>query len=335
MNRLKEKEMTICLYTDQLSSILQPIMFVGFQSLFDKAFEINHKQGLEEFCAFLKAIPSWSDSMLKNEVNRIKYESQMADYLDQLFNIVITTIIMLMTMTPSAKQKFIKCPSNITINKFVHMAYIQSAEKIFMNCNLFVKTNDEILNQKNINEIKSIINKSIDTALTNIIPLKYILDNYVGDKNDVITEQLQTIQKKSAEHVLEHVTCTQSTNNNDESVIKHSSNPIFNNKETEPKETEPKETEPKKSETKKSETKKNNDIQKHKTFSLSKMALPEDSPAYHNNITLDLFSNNEYSRVVSVKNQNSINKINIYPKTTVESSVQNYVQDKRIKNTKV
>lgn len=332
MNSLKEKEMTIRLYTDQLHNILRPIMFAGFQSLFDTAFKVSPEDGLSEFVKFLRAVPSWNNDMLKTEVERIKFESKMNDYLDQLFNIIIYTIIILMTMTPQRKKKSIKCPDDVTFQRFVHTSYILSAEKIFSNHRLFVRSEDELLNQKNIVEINSIIDEGLDTAITNMLPLKYILDNYVGDNDDILTEQLQTIHSKIAtDHASAHLSAIESqkrintekesskrTNTEkDKSKSDSEEDIVIDNNSIRPSESKKSAQQSSKQQSSKPSEKtnnKNNDKNvQHHTIPLldipnvtvkSASHNPEESEPYHlrTGKRLDVFSNKEYAKVSSSNN---------------------------------
>lgn len=347
MNSLKEKELIIRLYTDQFHEIIRPIMFAGFQSLYDTAFNVSPDNGIVEFLKFLKAITSWNDSMLKTEIERIKFESKMGDYLDQLFNIVIHTIIILMTMTPERKKSTIRCPDDVTLTRFVHLAYIHSAERLFSNNSLFVRTDNELTNQNNINEINSIIDDGIDTAITKLLPLKYILDNYIGDQGDVLTEQLQTVHTKiSTDHAVAQLTekeqreqeshsSSQKTKDiksvaKTDKIIKRSEKDVkrsekeaaksdseeeilINNDSIQQKSGE-------KSQRRKSEKR---SVKKHEGISLSdipnisvhkeRSMNPEESEPYYKRKgkKLDVFSNREYTKVSSSNNRIDINKLHL------------------------
>lgn len=345
MNSLKEKELVIRLYSDQLHSIIRPIMFSGFQSLYDVAFKVSPENGCEEFLRFLKDIPNWASGVLTTEVERIKFETKMNEYLEQLFGIIIYTIIVLMTMTPDRKKSTLRSPDDITFSRFIHMAYISGAEQLFNNSTLFIRSECKVTNQNNINQINSIIDEGIDTAITNLLPLKYILDNYVGDNNDVVTEQLKTIHDKlatdrAASHLSEkdysssghrstrsvklrpEPTKNNSANSDSEENIiidEKSIQPV--SKGSERRSGERKSSEHKKSKQIDSEKRRRNthtsiplsDIPNVSVHSSKNAPNPEESEAYYkrNGKKLDIFSNREYTKVSSANHKIDINRMKL------------------------
>lgn len=183
------KDFLIQLYTSQLSDIITPIIFTGFQSLFDEAIRFSPNNGIKEFQTFLRNIPNWQPKLLDTEVERIRFESKLNDYLNQLFDIIMFTTIMIMSGTPQNKKHRIETPSDITFEKFIHTTYINAAEKIFTNPYLFNPESDETTASKNRQEIMNYINNAISLALVKMTPIKYILDKYQGPDTEIIMSE--------------------------------------------------------------------------------------------------------------------------------------------------
>jgi hypothetical protein len=205
MNSLaqQKKEYTIQLYINQLSNVITPIIYDGFKSIYDESFKIKPSGGIEMFGQLLKGIPNWSDNILDKEVGRICFEAKLGDYMNQLFNIIMMSIIMVMTATPNKLKSRIHLPENITYNRFIHNMYINTAEQLFLNPYLFNnegKEEQEIIINKQIVH-KHIIN-AIDHSITLLTPLTYILDKYMGLDTEIITEQRQLTEQDTEQKIV-------------------------------------------------------------------------------------------------------------------------------------
>ena len=79
-------------YTIQLNNILSPLIFNGVHSLYTEACKYSPDNSLKQFQHFLRNIPDWQQSLLESEVDRIKLETKLGDYVEQLFKIVISLL---------------------------------------------------------------------------------------------------------------------------------------------------------------------------------------------------------------------------------------------------
>ena len=202
MNSLaqQKKEYTIQLYISQMTNVIAPIIYDGFKSIYDESFKFKHNAGIETFGHFLKDIPNWSSNILETEVKRIIAESKLGDYMSQLFNIIMMSTIMVMTATPNKLKNKILVPESITFVKFIHNVYINAAEQLFVNPYVFnsdSKNEEEIIINKKL--VYQYIAKSIDNTFTKLIPLTYILDNYMGLDTDILTEKQKTEKRQDIE----------------------------------------------------------------------------------------------------------------------------------------
>jgi len=192
MNSLaqQKKEYTIQLYINQMSNVIVPIIYDGYKSIYDESFRLKPNEGIKTFGQFLRDMPNWSENIVNNEVNRINFEAKLGDYMFQLFNIIMMSIIMVMTATPNKLKSKITIPKSITFNKFIHAIYVHAAEKIFTNPYLFnIEGKEDEIIAKDRQLVHEYITKAIDSAITSLTPLTYILDNYMGLDTEILTEK--------------------------------------------------------------------------------------------------------------------------------------------------
>jgi hypothetical protein len=177
-------------YTIQLNNILSPLIFNGVHSLYTEACKYSPDNSLKQFQHFLRNIPDWQQSLLESEVDRIKLETKLGDYVEQLFKIVINSTIMVLTCTPTSKKHRIQCPDDVTFGKFIHYTYIEAASEFFINPYLFYvdASVDETTQCKNRKEAMLIICESMNKSLSKLLPLTYILDKYLGPDTEIISE---------------------------------------------------------------------------------------------------------------------------------------------------
>lgn len=182
MNYLVETKIE---YTSQLINLLYPFIYDGIQSLYDEAIKVApDNEELKIFQNFLKKIPSWPPLMLEMEVSRILKESECYDLLPQLLNAVIKSNIMVLTNTLPEKKHTIKLPKDINFQGFIHHAYIETAKNIYNNPYLFYHKYSLYDIKKNQRDAFDSIKNAIIESIRKILPLQYILKEYLGsDKN--------------------------------------------------------------------------------------------------------------------------------------------------------
>ena len=168
-------------YTIHLINILTPMMYQGIQSIYDDVNKINNKDELKLFQNLLRQIPSWNDYIINKETSRILKEADKGDLIESLLQAVIKSNIMILTNTPPEKKNKLRIKHDITINKFIHNAYIEIARNIFQNPYLFYNKYTSYELKKNQREANEIIKNSIEQAIRKILPMNFILQNYTGN----------------------------------------------------------------------------------------------------------------------------------------------------------
>jgi len=170
-------------YTTQLVNIISPFIFDGMQSLYEEACKVSKEnEELKIFQSFLKKIPSWNNLILETETARILKESNCEDLLSQLLLAVIKSNIMVLTNTPPDRKNTIKLPSDIDFQKFIHFAYIETAKTVYENPYLFYHKFSVFDIKKNQRDARESIKSSIHEAIRKLLPLQYILKEYLHEE---------------------------------------------------------------------------------------------------------------------------------------------------------
>ncbi len=171
-------------YTTQLVNIISPFIFDGIQSLYEEACKVSKgDEELKIFQNFLKKIPGWNPLILESETTRILKESNCEDLLPQLLSAVIKSNIMVLTNTPPERKNSIKLPKDIDFQRFIHYAYIETAKSIYENPYLFYHKFSVFDVKKNQRDAKDIIKLSIHEAIRKLLPLQYILKEYLVEES--------------------------------------------------------------------------------------------------------------------------------------------------------
>ena len=190
-------------YTEFLIYILSPLIFEGMRSLYDKAIEqeekyiqmskdnVNVKNPgvFKIFQHFLKNIQTLNQNLIEAELIRIRDASKHADIFEKLIKAVIKSNIILLTYNASGKQCKIvneKLHEKVDCKIFIHKVYIESAKQFYNAPELFWHKLPPLEIKRNQRECINMINKSINVAIKESMPMNDILTEYL--KNDYIVE---------------------------------------------------------------------------------------------------------------------------------------------------
>jgi len=183
-------------WSSRLVTILTPLIFEGFKSIFDESFKLclenNETQKyLMTFQNFISRIPQWNDTIIENEKIRILNKSG-CHYLEDLITCVhVIHLKMLTVIRAGQKQKQIniKIPK---LNDFIHKIYIHVARKLYKNVYLFEINIPPLQIQKHNREFEIIIQECILNTIRDSIPVEEILTAYMHEEEVVeeIKEQI-------------------------------------------------------------------------------------------------------------------------------------------------
>lgn len=180
-------------YTIHLVNILTPNVYEGVRSLYETAKQIHDnfsKVGkkcpgkLKIFQNMMLSVPKWNKNMIDNETNRIRtriYEENGLDWFDDLIRAVVKSNIELLTHCKDKHDKQ-KYHEKIEITDFIHKCYIQCAKCIYNNPYLFWDEDLEPFDLKrNQRDACLLIKEAICEAIRRMLPVKYILQRYLGN----------------------------------------------------------------------------------------------------------------------------------------------------------
>lgn len=181
-------------YTIQLTNILTPLIYEGIKSIYNQAKKISDTDNvLKNFQTFLRNVPNWDQGIINGEYDRIMSSSRSFEWLTDLIRATLKSNIILLSTSP-----FSNTPSkidnelynNIDTKEFIHKIYIECARELWNNPYLFYHNYPAIDLKRNQRDAHNLIKECIEEAIRKILPLKYVLEKYLGD--DVQT--IQTIQ---------------------------------------------------------------------------------------------------------------------------------------------
>ena len=171
-------------YTTHLTNILTPLIFEGIQSIYKEAMEIAGTNDiLKIYQSFLKRIPKWNQLIIEKETDRIINSSHSFGWLNDLIKATLKSNILILMYNPSNKHQKIdsKYYKNIKTTDFIHRIYIECAREIWNNPYLMYHLYPPIEIKRNQRECMNIIKDCIKEAIRKLLPVKHILDLYLGD----------------------------------------------------------------------------------------------------------------------------------------------------------
>ena len=174
-------------YTIQLINILSPHIYEGVGSIYNQAKKISKSDNvLKNFQTFLSKIPKWDNESINIETERIKRKIKVSISIEDLLkatiksNIIILTHIPFSQNNPEINSNFY---DNIQISDLIHKIYIETARELWNNPYLFYHNYPHFELKKNQRDSMILIKKSIEEAIRKIIPLNFVLKEYLG--NDI------------------------------------------------------------------------------------------------------------------------------------------------------
>lgn len=188
-------------YTDTLTRLISPFIYEGFSSIYNDAKQIV-KEGeesklLKVYQQLVRNIPKWNDDLVNGEAQRILISSK-CDWLQDLLKAVIKSNIILLSNSTGQTGgfKIDKKLLEIPFNKFIHRCYIECAREIYNNPYLFYHREKPLDIKRNQRETKTLIKSCIEEAIRKMLPVEYMLKNYLTDPDDVDFDNVMSEQSK-------------------------------------------------------------------------------------------------------------------------------------------
>jgi hypothetical protein len=174
-------------YTTQLVNILTPLIFEGIQSIYTESLKVSNEANnvLKVFQSFLKRIPKWNPDMIKQESDRIMNNSKSFSWLSDLVKATVKSNIVVLTFNPNGKSTNKIDPKSyqdIKIEDFIHKIYIECARELWNNPYLMYHQYPAIELKRNQRDTINLIKESIREAIRKLLPVKQILEIYLGEQ---------------------------------------------------------------------------------------------------------------------------------------------------------
>ena len=193
-------------YTRQLISVLTPEMYVGIKSIYEAAYTHCNKTGdkniFKKFQLLLSNIPKWDKSKIQNEYARIVRKTE-CDWIDDLITAVFVSHTKVLSSI-QIKNTNKSIPLNVPVGSFfLHKCYEQCARNFWRKSWLLNIDASSIDIQRNMIDSETLINESILETIRKLLPVKYILKEYIGndyqdeDTVDNIDKSISASAKKN------------------------------------------------------------------------------------------------------------------------------------------
>jgi hypothetical protein len=200
-------------YTIHLTNIMAPLVFEGIQSVYTQSLDVvKNNDVLKIFQSFLKSIPKWNQDMIEKETNRIINSSQSYEWLNDLIKATLKATLIVLMYNPNIKTQSKVDPSlyqNIKTSEFIHRIYIECARELWNNPYLLYHNYPPIEIKRNQRDCINIIKECIKEALRKLLPVKHILQIYLGedievDKNeDQFEKALSDVEERNLAKIIQ------------------------------------------------------------------------------------------------------------------------------------
>ena len=180
-------------YTKQLINVLRGGMYQCIKKIFTECREKCEERGdlssvLTEFQSKLEEVPKWNQVVILGECDTLLTESN-CDWIEDLITAVFvshTRVLTSINFSKNKKQINLKVPKT---DHFIHQCYIDIARIFYKVPYLMDDTTGRYEFQRNRNEAEGLIEKSIETTIRKQLPVKHILQEYLG--NDYIAKETE------------------------------------------------------------------------------------------------------------------------------------------------
>ena len=189
-------------YTHQLSYYLSPLVDEGFVSIYKDAQEQTRSKDpkkasvLRNFQIFCKAIPTWNDTLLNNESDRIK---KACPFLMDLLTAVFVSnvkILAAIKLKGNSKNIKIKIP---TTNIFIHKIYTSCAKFFYYEPQYYHVHRSFHKNENNRKNRLSKINEKISSTISDMLPVQEVLEEYLTGGFDSSSEEEEEEEEEEDE----------------------------------------------------------------------------------------------------------------------------------------
>jgi hypothetical protein len=178
-------------YTKQLVNTLKGGIYYGIKKIFNECRDKCQERGelsdvLTDFQGKLEEIPKWNQEVILGECDTLLTESK-CDWIEDLITAVFvshTRVLTSINFSKNKRQINLKVPKT---DHFIHQCYVDVARIFYKAPYLMDDTGSRYEFQRNRNESEVLIEKSIENTIRKQLPVKHILQEYLG--NDYVARE--------------------------------------------------------------------------------------------------------------------------------------------------
>ena len=198
-------------YTTHLNNIITPFIFEGLQSIYREAMQLAGTNDiLKRFQSFLKRVPKWNQTMIEQETNRIINSSHSYGWINDLIKATLKANLIVLMYNPTSKVQSKVNPGfyqDIRTTDFIHKIYIECARELYNNPYLLYHNYPPIEIKRNQRDCMNIIKDCIKEAIRKLLPVKHILQIYLGEsmEPDKMDDQFERVISDAEEKNLKNL----------------------------------------------------------------------------------------------------------------------------------
>ena len=176
-------------YTKNLKLAMSDTIVEKMYSMYEEALK-DTEQKNEVLMTYqkqhLKKVLDWSNNHVNMELEKIK---KNCNWFNELLTAVIVTNVKILTsvkFNKTSKKVQVKMPS---AEKFIHQVFINVARKVY--------DDPYIVSRRDTDTLQEIIDRAIDNAIRNTVPIESILQMYVGEGADSDEEEEEEVEDEA------------------------------------------------------------------------------------------------------------------------------------------
>lgn len=174
-------------YTKHLAMFIVPAIVKWFRTAWVRNSTSTERNVMYLFQTELEEIARWNQDRINDEV-RAFVESTGCDYIEELITAVFvahTKVLTAVRLSSKQKKLSITVPK---LDRFVHYIFKEAARSYWKSPFLFIDTGNTVERQKNVLQIEALAAEAITSAVRSLLPVKQILQEYLGDEAEEIDD---------------------------------------------------------------------------------------------------------------------------------------------------
>jgi hypothetical protein len=174
-------------YTEQLNSIMCPLMIEVFQEIYNEASKPPRNKTLQKFQNLLREVKHWNNSMISEHNTRLLQKCPWFNDLLVAVFISHVKILSSVRIKTETKKISIKLP---TTEEFLHACYIKAAHDLFKDPYIYHEESNEFERDRTL---CTRFRTCIDETIKELVPIQEILKTYISQPDSTI-DDIETLE---------------------------------------------------------------------------------------------------------------------------------------------